>query len=129
MSKKNSWICKNCSEIIDKEFDSCWNCGTSKDGKKSQSFDSANQKIQKQNSISESDFTSLKSFQVLLSVIVIIYFVGLSILAVIFFKGGDIPAGFFTVLSLILFTFIIYNISLMIDFLFYLEKNKKVKFL
>ena len=40
MSKKDSWICKNCSETLEKEFDSCWNCGTSKDGKKSQSFDS-----------------------------------------------------------------------------------------
>tara|TARA_B100000749_G_C18284913_1_gene405998 strand:+ start:353 stop:553 length:201 start_codon:yes stop_codon:yes gene_type:complete len=33
MSKKDSWICKNCSETLEKEFDSCWNCGTSKDGK------------------------------------------------------------------------------------------------
>lgn len=26
------WTCKTCSETLEDEFESCWNCGTSRDG-------------------------------------------------------------------------------------------------
>lgn len=36
------WKCKKCNETVDDEFDSCWNCGTGKDGSPPQdSFNSA----------------------------------------------------------------------------------------
>ena len=28
----NSWTCSHCSEILESQFEICWNCGTSKEG-------------------------------------------------------------------------------------------------
>ncbi|WP_223266907.1 hypothetical protein [Luteimonas gilva] len=28
----NTWICSNCREKVDSDFDACWNCGTHRDG-------------------------------------------------------------------------------------------------
>ena len=34
------WTCNNCSETSDNTFDTCWNCGTSRDGAVDESFQS-----------------------------------------------------------------------------------------
>ncbi len=31
--KLTEWSCPNCREVIEEQFDSCWNCGCSREGK------------------------------------------------------------------------------------------------
>jgi ribosomal protein L40E len=50
------WKCKNCGEELENSFDSCWRCGTSKDGvaqAKLQEFESMKEDAAKSNSIKE----------------------------------------------------------------------------
>jgi len=32
------WLCVKCGESIGKQFDACWNCGTSREGQRCRSF-------------------------------------------------------------------------------------------
>ncbi len=32
MTREDRWSCPNCREIIEDQFDSCWQCGCSRDG-------------------------------------------------------------------------------------------------
>lgn len=33
------WLCRQCAESIEDQFDACWNCGTRQDGSANESFD------------------------------------------------------------------------------------------
>ena len=59
MSK--NWVCKECSEKIDKEFDTCWNCGYSIIDKSNSSewdYNDINE-----NEINEGIYSDIKDFK------------------------------------------------------------------
>jgi hypothetical protein len=39
MRAERNWICPNCNETIQVDWDTCWNCGTNREGQVDPQFD------------------------------------------------------------------------------------------
>ena len=127
MSK--SWVCKECSEKIDKEFDTCWNCGYSIVGK-SNSNDNIDRKkflkdkknIEKELYGDIQDFLGLHTYSTIIFIAFIIYFVAgiaLLILGILDESAYLIVAGLICLLT----AYISHKQIKIIDFLFFLNKK------
>ena len=145
---KKSWICKECSEKIGQEFDTCWSCGYSINDKvnsnndidENEKFLKSNNEIDKLIYVSQNknkikkemysdieNFIGLKKYKIILwismfiNVILGLYLIALSPYLIL-------PGFIYIILS----CYVVYNTINMIDFLFFLnsridkiEKNKK----
>ena len=141
MTNKN-WICNDCSEEVEEQFDTCWNCGYSFDKNYIESEQSKEKFQTKKNEIEDSDsiekFNSLKTYGGLLSIGLLISVVSM-LFGVMFLISkidniGIDNISFFKFMSLgifvivgLLYIFILYCQTLIIDFLFYLDNKIRDK--
>ncbi|NOR44801.1 MAG: hypothetical protein GQ534_04375 [Candidatus Delongbacteria bacterium] len=94
------WKCKNCEEEVEDNFEVCWNCGSNKDGTKTES----NNEFEKQKKDSASKHPISGSLKVIGALMKILGFV-VAIYFLITFRGIDIFSYIFVPIIVIIFNY------------------------
>ena len=125
MTSEN-WICKNCSEKIELQFDACWNCGYSKNKETVETIenidDYQNPEIEDR---SDKKYGLLKVYQGIMLLGIGACILSIPIVGFFWITDSGINSDDFAVWIIIasLYIFAIYCQFLIIDFLFYLNKK------
>jgi len=128
MSK--SWVCKECSEKIDKEFDTCWNCGYSIIDKSNSNDNLDKEKFLKDKKVideeiygSINNFENLHSFRMVLYIFIVInIFSGIGII-VTGFQIRQPIISLYGLLAILMGCYFIFKQIQIIDFLFFLNNK------
>ena len=122
----NIWICSECKEECEEQFESCWNCGSDKKGNEVKKEVLNKIKDDIKDDITQTHrYEVLKLFQILLWISMIL----LIVIGIFGMTQGE-ELGIYGVISFLylgLALFMHYSMIKIIDFLFELDANKSDK--
>jgi hypothetical protein len=125
------WICKICKEKIEDSFDTCWQCGYDKTGKKimSESFEETKKESETYFELSYK-YGILRQLQTLLWIVIVLEIVGGLIVLINTQDAFGVLPIWTILIYCCVYIFGIFGIYCgikIIDFLFELDKNKADK--